>query len=328
MAPGRLGYGWVMTEHAGENQPGCVTGHQFALSRGDAKVVVTELGAGLRLYSRSGIDLTETYADTDIAPLAAGLPLAPWPNRIAGGRWKLHNAVQQLDITEVRRGNAMHGLLRNAGYHLLEREEHDVYLAAMVFPQHGYPFRVEHRVRYTIDENSDLQITQELINHSAQPAPFALGAHPYLRIGDAPPEDLTLTVSGTQRLVTDDKLIPTGAEPVSGLLDLRNGACVADLDMDSAYTGLHFSKDGRTSHTLRDRIGRSVTLWAEEAFPYAHIFVTSRYPGRSKAVAIEPMTAPANAFNSGEGLRWLEPGEFFRGRWGITADLKPKEGSQ
>jgi aldose 1-epimerase len=34
-------------------------------------------------------------------------------------------------------------------------------------------------------------------------------------------------------------------------------------------------------------------------------------------VAIEPMTAPANAFNTGAGLRWLAPGESWTLRWGI-----------
>jgi aldose 1-epimerase len=37
-----------------------------------------------------------------------------------------------------------------------------------------------------------------------------------------------------------------------------------------------------------------------------------------QAVAIEPMTAPADAFNSGQGLRWLAPGEDWVVRWGIT----------
>jgi aldose 1-epimerase len=45
--------------------------------------------------------------------------------------------------------------------------------------------------------------------------------------------------------------------------------------------------------------------------------VSTQYPGRSRAVAVEPMTGPANAFNSGEGLRWLAPGESFTMSWGI-----------
>jgi aldose 1-epimerase len=51
------------------------------------------------------------------------------------------------------------------------------------------------------------------------------------------------------------------------------------------------------------------------------VFVTREFPGRRKAVAIEPMTGPANAFNSGDSLRWLAPGESFTMTWGIGAAL-------
>ena len=47
------------------------------------------------------------------------------------------------------------------------------------------------------------------------------------------------------------------------------------------------------------------------------VFTTDRYPGQELAVAIEPMTAPANAFNSGQDLRILAPGERWAGQWGI-----------
>jgi aldose 1-epimerase len=39
---------------------------------------------------------------------------------------------------------------------------------------------------------------------------------------------------------------------------------------------------------------------------------------RRQGLAVEPMTCAPNAFNSGEGLLVLEPGEVFRGSWGIT----------
>ena len=32
------------------------------------------------------------------------------------------------------------------------------------------------------------------------------------------------------------------------------------------------------------------------------------------------MTAPAEAFNSGRGLRWLDPGEEWQLTWGIRFD--------
>src|SRR5690242_1118336 len=118
------------------------TGRQFELRRDHALAVVTELAAGLRLYSRGGVQLTESYGDAEIPPGATGITLAPWANRVEDGVWYLNGKKQQLDITEVSRNNASHGLLRNTGYTLVDESEFSVTLEATVFPQHGYPFLV------------------------------------------------------------------------------------------------------------------------------------------------------------------------------------------
>jgi aldose 1-epimerase len=298
----------------------CATGRQYEIRRDDALAVVTELAAGLRLYSRGGMQLTETYGDAEISPGAAGITLAPWANRVEGGAWYLDGKKQQLDITEVSRNNASHGLLRNASYGLVEVSEYSVTLEATVFPQHGYPFLVRHRVQYLLTEDLGLVVRQTLANDSASSAPFVLGAHPYLRLGDQPVEDLVLTVAGATRLVADGQLIPRSAEPVSGDADLRAGRRVGGLDVDVALTDLTFD-GGVARHTLSAPDGQSVSLWQDETCQYVHVFVTKEFPGRSRAVAIEPMTGPANAFNSGDGLRWLPPGGSFTMSWGIDASL-------
>lgn len=292
------------------------TGRQYELSRGDAVAVVTELAAGLREFRRGGTLLTETYADHEIPPGAAGITLAPWANRIEDGVWHLDGRKQQLDITEVSRNNASHGLLRNSGYALVDEAEHSVTLEAAVFPQHGYPFLVRHRVRYALNEELGLEVRQSLVNDGGAPAPFVLGAHPYLRVGDTPPDDLVLTVRADVQLVADDRKIPRSQAPVAGDADLRGGRNLGALDVDVALTGLEF-QDGRARHVLAAPDGREVSLWQDRSCGYVHVFVTPTYPGRSRAVAIEPMTGPANAFNSGEGLRWLQPGDTFAMEWGI-----------
>lgn len=298
------------------------TGRQYELRRGDALAVVTELAAGLRLYSRGGTQLTESYGDAEIPPGAAGITLAPWANRVEDGVWYLNGGKQQLDITEVSRNNASHGLLRNSSYELVDDSEFSVTLEAPVFPQHGYPFLLRHRVRYELAEDLGLVVRQQLINDAQEAAPFVLGAHPYLRLGDVPSGDLTVTVRAGTRLVTDERLIPRSTAPVDGDFDLRGGRLVGELDLDSAYTDLAFD-GGIARATLAAPDGRSVTLWQDRNCGYVHVFVTTRYPGRTKAVAIEPMTGPANAFNSGDGLRWLAPGERFAITWGISASLAP-----
>ena len=298
------------------------TGEQFELRRAGSRAVITELAGGLRLFEKHGVQLTETFDEDRIPPSACGILLAPWPNRVAGGRWMLDGAVQQLDITEPARGHAIHGLLRNTGYRLVERTESRLVLRAEIFPQHGYPFRLSHIAEYALDPAGDLAVRQELRNWSNAPAPVALGAHPFLRLGDEPADRLTLTVPAARFFPADPQsMIPTEDVPVQEHTDLRQGARLADLAMDRAFTGLSAGPGSRVLTTLASDNGSMVGLWQAKAFQYVHIFVTSKYPGRECAVAVEPMTAPANSLNSGTGLAWLEPGGSFGGSWGITARL-------
>lgn len=295
------------------------SGINHTLRAGSATVVVATLAAALRSYEVDGVALTETWGDGDIPAGGGGILLAPWPNRVAGGRWTLHGKEQRLDITEPSKGNASHGLLRNTGYRAVDVGPSRVVLDAEIFPQHGYPFHLVHRATYDLTDEQ-LTVTQELSNLSAEAAPFALGAHPYLRIGGVPTEDLTLTVPADSRFETDDRSIPIGKTAVTGQYDLRNGQRIGDIRFDTAFTDLAPTGD-RYEHVLSAPDGRAVTLWAEPAFAYAHVYISTSYPGVDTAVAIEPMTAPADALNSGEGLRWLEPGTSFSARWGILPGL-------
>ena len=302
-----------------EPTPPPASGTNYTLTAGSSAVVVASLAAALRSYEHNGLMLTETWGDDAIPAGGAGILLAPWPNRIADARWILDGKEQKLDITELSTGNASHGLLRNTGYRPVRAGASEVVLEAEVFPQHGYPFHLMHRATYHLTEEQ-LTVTQELTNLSGAAAPFALGAHPYLKISDVPTEDLTLTVLADEVFETDEKSIPTGKVPVSGQTDLRHGRRIGDIEFDAAFTGLP-SSPGRHEHVLAAPDGRSVTLWADPSFGYVHVYISTIYPGVSKAVAVEPMTAPANAFNSGEGLRWLEPGASFSASWGILPAL-------
>ncbi len=295
------------------------SGTNYTLTAGASTVIVASLAAALRSYEHDGVALTETWGDGDIPAGGGGILLAPWPNRVADGRWTLHGKEQRLDITEPSKGNASHGLLRNTGYRKVEAGPSHVVLEAEVFPQHGYPFHLLHRAAYELTEQQ-LTVTQVLTNLSSEDAPFALGAHPYLKISDVPTEDLTLTVRAATVFESDDQSIPTGTAPVSGQFDLRSGRRVGDIQFDAAFTDLE-PVSGRHEHVLSAPDGRRVTLWADPAFAYAHVYISTIYPGVSRAVAIEPMTAPANAFNSGEGLRWLPPGASFSASWGILPGL-------
>lgn len=290
------------------------TGDQYTLTRGSSRAVITQVAAGLREFSIDGVALTPGYPATSATPFAAGIVLAPWPNRVEDGVWLLDGAAQQLDITEVARKNAIHGLLRYVGYREVGRAEASVTLAATVFPQHGYPFHLETSVRYELVEDG-LDVMHTVTNLTERSAPYALGTHPFFTIGDVDPRSLVLTVHASTRFDVDARLNPIAELPVDGDFDLRGGRLVSELTLDTAFGDVR-TVDGVVA-SLRAPDGREVQLLQDENHPYVQVFVTRDYPGEALAVALEPMTAPPNAFNSGLGLKWLEPGETWSVGWGI-----------
>ena len=63
----------------------------------------------------------------------------------------------------------------------------------------------------------------------------------------------------------------------------------------------------------------ALTLWVDDAYPYLMVFTGDPLPDvNRRALAVEPMTCPPDAFRSGESLVRLEPGERWSGAWGIT----------
>jgi aldose 1-epimerase len=298
------------------------TGEQFRLTRstpnGLAEAVIVEVAASIREFRIGDVELTEPYGEFSLPPFADGIVLVPWPNRVEDGVWKLDGSTQQLDITEPDKHNAIHGLLRNAPYRVLEQKDGSVTLGATIFPQHGYPFFLETSVTHELTDDG-MTVTHRITNESDDPAPVAIGSHPFFQIGDVPTEDLTLTVHAGTRFPVDERLNPSAEIPVDGTdYDLRVGRKVVDLSLDDAFGDV--KPVDQVTATLTAPDGRSVSLWQDENFPYVQIFTTRLFPrgtGRVTAIAMEPMTAPANAFNSGQSLRWLNPGETWQASWGI-----------
>ena len=298
------------------------TGEQFALetstSSGEIRATITAVAAGIRTLSINGIDLVPAYSDDRTHPMGAGIVLAPWPNRIRDGRWNHNGVVRQLALTEPARSNAIHGLLRYAEYRPIARDRDSVTLAATIYPQLGYPFLVGTAVHYELIADG-LKVTHFVENLGGEPAPVAIGTHPYLKIGGVPTADLTLRLDAASHFEVDERLLPTGELPVEGTeWDFREGRRVGDLDLDDAF-GEVASEDGQVLHSLTAPDGRSVSIWADDEFDYVQVFTTREFPGEDGdvAIAVEPMTAPAEAFNSGRGLRWLDPGEEWQLSWGI-----------
>ena len=104
--------------------------------------------------------------------------------------------------------------------------------------------------------------------------------------------------------------------------DFTTPRFVGPAVLDTAYTTLVREADGRALAGLDAPGGvTGATLWVDPGFPYLMVYTGDTLPDlprRRRAVAIEPMTCPPNAFRTGKDVIDLQPGQEWRASWGIT----------
>lgn len=294
------------------------TGQQFEITRGNARAVITEIGAGLRAFEVGGVPYVEEFPEDEKPPKGAGQVLLPWPNRTKGGEWTFEGEKQQLEITEAARGNAIHGLTRRLEWELLEHAESSITLAVDVEAQAGWPVPLRATICYEVAPR-ELIVTHEIRNEGEKPIGVGVGTHPYFRIGEAPTDELTLTLSATRvRASRPDEQMPYAEEQdVEGTdYDFRDGKLLAGADLDTAFGGLSLAEDERHHHLLTHG-DQSLLIWTGPDFRWVQVFTPDDLVGRGRAVALEPMTCPADALNSRTDLIDLEPATSWTGSWGI-----------
>ena len=276
-------------------------------------------GASLVGLRVNGVDAVVGYPLTDNRPLSAGIVMAPWPNRIRHGVWQEGDTHHQLAITEPDVNNAIHGLCQDVAWSITDHSHGSVTLHHRITDAPGYPFDVNIDVTYSLHSDG-IGVTLRAKNLSDRPAPFAGGAHPYLQLGVEDLEEATLTVNAGTVIVNDERLLPVGRVDVTGEVgDVRLGRRVAELELDNTFC---LDGDGPWVTTLHGQ-HTTVTVWQESPLRYMHVFTTRNFPGTDgpiTAVALEPTSAPADSFNSGEGVTWIAPDDEWSASWGIRVE--------
>jgi aldose 1-epimerase len=297
-------------------------GAEYEISADGYVAVVSEVGATLRVLRHGRRDLVASHPAEVVRPVYRGAVLAPWPNRIADGRFEFDGVTHQVPVNEVDRMNALHGLVAWAPWQLVEHAQHQVVLAYRLHPLDGYPFMLDLQVAYRVGRHG-LEWEIACVNVGDGPAPYGCALHPYLLAGEGHVDDWTLTLPAEQYLtVSADRLLPAGVEPVAGTgFDFRAPRPIGTAFLDHAFTGLVRDENGNATVSLTDASGAGVAMRWDEAWPWVQVHTADRpEPELNRSgLAVEPMTCPPDAFSSGVDLVRLQPGDEHRARWHIWA---------
>ncbi len=255
------------------------SGEQHEIRFGDQRATVVEVGGGIRVYSVGSRDVLDGYGEDEMCRSGRGQVLMPWPNRLSGGAYTFDGLEYRLALTEPVPGNAIHGLVRWGSWTAAERDEARVAMEHVLHPQPGYPFSLHLRVEYRLAQDG-LTVHTTAENVGDRSCPFGAGHHPYIKAQTGRVDDIEL-----------------------------DGVLLGDRRLDDPQR-----MDAPWSLRVDD-----VTIWADEAWKHVQLFTGDPLPDvNRRALAVEPMTCPPNAFRTGEDVIRLEPGDRFSGSWGIT----------
>jgi aldose 1-epimerase len=259
---------------------------------------------GLRAYRDSGAVM--------------GLPLLhPWANRLARDELLVDGRRVRLPGPPIVRrdehGLPIHGMLgAHPGWavHEVGTDSHaarivagfdfagDTTLAA------AFPFPHELRLEATLTARA-LRVATTVRATGAVAVPVAFGYHPYLRLPGRDRAGWEVRLPARRHLHLDGLGLPTGGGVRQGATAFRLGGMAYDDGYDGIADGAVFAVRGG---------GLDLRVTLEAGYPAAQVFS----PAGAQFICFEPMTAPANALCSGEGLRLVAPADAFTAAFSIS----------
>ena len=308
-----------------------INGELIDLVAGPYEARIATSGATLVHLRREGRDVVVPFDAERTLPAAwQGKTLVPWPNRIKDSTYTYAGADFLVPCNEPDTGSALHGLVGWSDFQVASETGEDdaagprseVTLELTLMPSYVYPWALEVTVCFALDAERGLTVTTTSTNLGAAaapaanvagapevdgvlaPAPYGVSCHPYLTRGVAL-DKCVLTVPAELVLdVEPDTMAPAGEREIAGTdWDWREGRLVGQTSTDNAYTGL---PDGQWQVRLTGGEGGHTAVTSSDV-PWVQIY-SGEHLGRC-GVAVEPMTCPPNAFNSGTDLVTLEVGQ-------------------
>ena len=259
------------------------------------------------------IPFSEQFSNNE-NPYHPSALLSPWVNRVRNGNYSFEGRNYQLPINEPNLGNAIHGLLARKPFEISQENSKATLSYRYTAEEKAYPFPFEMRLTYSFTEENIFQLRFTAKNTGEGNMPFACGWHPYFNLTEGNLADWRIRFDSLSKFHSDSQMIPLREENY----DASAGVNLGEEVLDNVFRLKSMEK--HITHFYNK--SKEESLYIEQSskdFPFLVVFA----PENSNCVAIEPMSANTDAFNTGDGLIILAPGESFDSTvkiWHVKAD--------
>lgn len=279
---------------------------QLSSADGLWRAQISPVGASLvGLWHADGEIVASPY-DEPLRALA-GAVMAPWPNRLEDGTWKLGNREFAAVVNDADGNNANHGLVFNRAFDVVNHSDSLLRLQTKIFDQRAYPFEILLTLTYAL-ENDGLKISFEAVNQAAEAVPVAFGLHPYF-VAD---EDSELELNARTWVQKNSRNLPTQSTPIDSSSAAQQGRNrIAELDIDDCFTDLVANERGCFVTTIsRPSIGMAIDIEQSRALSYLMLYKLQEVDKKKRMLlAVEPQTSKANFLRNFEGQELLQPNQ-------------------
>lgn len=299
--------------------------------------VDTELGGSLTDLSLRGPQgkwfpvLRRAPAEAKNFDEAACYPLAPWSNRIPGGRFVFVGRPHAVEVNWPD-GSAIHGEVCRRPWNIVHRSPGHALLEATHTGRTSgaWPWTYLCGLRYEVD-NGAFIAELSIVNLGTSAMPVGLGFHPYF--------NRVLWNSEDRAEVT---MPNSGRYPSEGRIPVRQP--VRDAESRALGGGVALDEIGPLDDVFVCAPGEEIirwpasgvraTLWTSPEFGHRVVY-SPPAPGGGYLpfFSVEPVSHVTDGFNlaskgwKGTGVRVLPPGERLAARWRLTFEAEP-EGPQ
>lgn len=275
----------------------------------------------IELQGQPVLDGYDTAAEMSINRWAKNVLLFPFPNRLFEGRYRWEGKEYEFPVNDGQTGNALHGFGMDKPMEVAAVNTGETEAAIRCACHYDgsleyYPFPFTFEANFRITGPALVEISLEAYNTGPGPMPFGMGWHSYFQLSEKV-DDMIMQLPPCDMIGVDQVMIPTGKryEYTTFTQPRRIGAEV----LDNCFAIRQ--REGRIGIMLRGARGE-LQYWQEVGrgkFGFLQLFT----PFHRRSLALEPMSCNIDAFNNGEGLIRLAPGEKAMARLGFSFTGKP-----